>query len=44
MKDRSRKGEGKRRKEGEIIERSNGENWVETERRGRGNCSKCVVR
>ena len=42
MKNRSRKKEKKRRKEGEIIERGDSENWVKSERRRR-NCSGGIV-
>jgi len=42
MKDRSGEVEGKRRKEGKDIKRSNGKNWVKV---GRGrSCDRSVVR
>jgi len=39
MKDKGKKEERKRRKEGEIIERGNGEDWFEAGRRKRRNYS-----
>jgi len=42
MKDRGRKEERKRRKEGKIIERNDGKDWVEAERRKRN--GRCIVR
>ena len=43
MKDRSKKKERKRRKEGKIIKKGDGKDWVEVGRRRR-NCSGDVVR
>ena len=42
MKDRSR--EEKRRKEGEIIERSDSKDWIEAGRGRRMDCGRYIVR
>ena len=44
MKDKSREEKRKRRKEREIIEKGDGENWIEVRRGRRRNCSRDIVR
>ena len=41
--EKAKRGVEKKRKEGEIVERSNSEDWVETGRGGRGNCNGSAV-
>ena len=41
--EKAKRGVEKKRKEGEIVERSNSEDWVETGRRERGNCNRSAV-